>query len=605
MRMPTSAVNTAVDFSRVLSRSLGHIFNAAGSITDTVTSTTGGCDTIRTINVTTIPLLTATVNTAVCENAFPATILGHIFNAAGYVTDTVTSTTGGCDTIITSNETTITLLTATVNTAVCENAFPATILGHIFNAAGQVIDTVSSTTGGCDTIRTINVTTIPLLTATVNTAVCENAFPATILGHIFNAAGQVIDTVTSTTGGCDTIRTINVTTIPLLTATVNTAVCENAFPATILGHIFNAAGSITDTVTSTTGGCDTIRTINVTTIPLLTATVNTAVCENAFPSMIRGQIFNAVFPFTDMLTSTTGGCDTIRTINVTTIPLLTATVNTAVCENAFPATILGHIFNAAGSITDTVTSTTGGCDTIRTINVTTIPLLTATVNTTVCENAFPATILGHIFNAAGFFLKIRPTPRSTLFPYTTLIRSTIPLLTATVNTAVCENAFPATILGHIFNAAGSITDTVTSTTGGCDTIRTINVTTIPLLTATVNTAVCQNAFPATLLGHIFNAVVSITVSVSSKTGEFDTIRTIHVSTLPLLTATVNTAVCENAFPATILGHIFNAAGSITDTVTSTTGGCDTIRTINVTTIPLLKETVNTALCENEFPATII
>src|SRR5258705_127191 len=191
MRMPTSAVNTAVDFSRVLSRSLGHIFNAAGSITDTVTSTTGGCDTIRTINVTTIPLLTATVNTAVCENAFPATILGHIFNAAGSINVTVASRTGRYDIIRAINSITIPLLTAAVNTAVCETAFPAAMLGHISNAAGSITDTVTSTTGGCDTIRTINVTTIPLLTATVNTAVCENAFPATILGHIFNAAGSI------------------------------------------------------------------------------------------------------------------------------------------------------------------------------------------------------------------------------------------------------------------------------------------------------------------------------------------------------------------------------------------------------------------------------
>src|SRR5258705_993022 len=130
MRMPTSAVNTAVDFSRVLSRSLGHIFNAAGSITDTVTSTTGGCDTIRTINVTTIPLLTATVNTAVCENAFPATILGHIFNAAGSITDTVTSTTGGCDTIRTINVTTIPLLRAADIETLCPKDFLAPILAH-------------------------------------------------------------------------------------------------------------------------------------------------------------------------------------------------------------------------------------------------------------------------------------------------------------------------------------------------------------------------------------------------------------------------------------------------------------------------------------------
>src|SRR5207249_2397489 len=159
-----------------------------------------------------------------------------------------------------------------------------------FNAPGSLIDTVASTTGGCDTARTINVTAIPLLTSTVNITVCENGFPATILGHLFNAPGTLTDTVASTTGGCDTARTINVTAVPLLTSTVNITVCENAFPATILGHVFNAPGTLTDTVVSTTGGCDTARTINVTAETLIPSTVNVMVCENTFPATILGHV---------------------------------------------------------------------------------------------------------------------------------------------------------------------------------------------------------------------------------------------------------------------------------------------------------------------------
>src|SRR5206468_8480996 len=102
-------------------------------------------------------------------------------------------------------------------------------LGHLFTAPGTLTDTVVSTPGGCDTARTINVTAVPLLTSTVNVTVCTNSFPATILGHVFNAPGSLIDTVTNTTGGCDTARTINVTVIPLLTSTVNITVCTNAF----------------------------------------------------------------------------------------------------------------------------------------------------------------------------------------------------------------------------------------------------------------------------------------------------------------------------------------------------------------------------------------
>src|SRR5204862_302315 len=141
--------------------------------------------------------------------------------------------------------------------------------------------TVSAATG-CDTIRTINVTTLPLQTITIDTAVCNNAFPATILGHLFTIPGTITDTVSAATG-CDTIRTINVTMLPLQTITIDTAVCNNAFPATILGHLFTLHALTIDTVSAATG-CDTIRTINVTMLPLQTITVDTAVCNKSFPA---------------------------------------------------------------------------------------------------------------------------------------------------------------------------------------------------------------------------------------------------------------------------------------------------------------------------------
>src|SRR5690606_34064122 len=162
------------------------------------------------------------------------------------------------------------LLTTTVNIEVCASEFPYVFEGHTFNTPGTIIDTVASTTGGCDTIRTINVTELPLLTTTVNIEVCASEFPYTFEGHVFASPGTITDTVASTTNGCDTIRTINVTELPLFTTTVNIEVCASEFPYTFEGHVFATPSTIIDTVASTTGGCDTIRTINVTEIPLLT-----------------------------------------------------------------------------------------------------------------------------------------------------------------------------------------------------------------------------------------------------------------------------------------------------------------------------------------------
>ena len=293
------------------------MFTAAGSVIDTVASTTGACDTIRTITVTELELLTGTVNIEVCASAFPYTFQGHVFTAAGSVIDTVASTTGACDTIRTITVTELALLTGTVNIEVCASAFPYTFQGHVFTAAGSVIDTVASTTGACDTIRTITVTELTTFTSTVNIEVCASAFPYTFQGHVFTAAGSVIDTVASTTGACDTIRTITVTELALLTSTINIVVCASEFPYTFQGHVFTAAGSVIDTVASTTGACDTIRTITVTELALLTGTVNIEVCASAFPYTFQGHVFTAAGSVIDTVASTTGACDTIRTITVT------------------------------------------------------------------------------------------------------------------------------------------------------------------------------------------------------------------------------------------------------------------------------------------------
>ena len=160
---------------------------------------------------------------------------------------------------------------------------PYTWLGHLFNAAGSITDTVASTTGGCDTVRTLTLSVNNLITSTQSLAVCNNQLPYSWLGHVFTAAGSITDTVASTTGGCDTVRTLTLTVNTLLSSTQTIAVCNNQLPVTWLGHVFTAAGSITDTIPSTTGGCDTVRTLTLTVNNLITSTQSLTVCNNQLP----------------------------------------------------------------------------------------------------------------------------------------------------------------------------------------------------------------------------------------------------------------------------------------------------------------------------------
>src|SRR5438034_8529871 len=112
--------------------------------------------------------------------------------------------------------------------------------------------------------------------STQTIAVCNNQLPYTWLGHVFTADDTLTDTVASTTGGCDTVRTLTLTVNALKTSTQTIAVCNNQLPYTWLGHVFNAAGSLTDTVASTTGEFERAsrRTITENALKTSTQTIN-------------------------------------------------------------------------------------------------------------------------------------------------------------------------------------------------------------------------------------------------------------------------------------------------------------------------------------------
>jgi hypothetical protein len=168
------------------------------------------------------------------------------------------------------------------------NQLPYTWLGHVFNGAATITDTVAGN-NSCDTIRTLTLAVNPLLTSTQNITVCANQLPYTWLGHVFNGAATITDTVAGN-NSCDTIRTLTLAVNPLLTSTQNITVCANQLPYTWLGHVFNGAATITDTVAGN-NSCDTIRTLTLAVNPLLTSTQNITVCANQLPYTWLGHVF--------------------------------------------------------------------------------------------------------------------------------------------------------------------------------------------------------------------------------------------------------------------------------------------------------------------------
>ncbi|MBL0337514.1 MAG: hypothetical protein IPP73_20010 [Chitinophagaceae bacterium] len=346
---------------------------------------TATCSTLVTIN----SLIHDTTNVSVCANQLPYVWHGTPYNSAGTYNITLVSTTGGCDTLATLNLSINPLFTSTTNATVCANQLPYIWHGNPYSLAGTYVDTLLSTTGGCDTVATLNLAITPLFTSTTNATVCANQLPYIWHGNPYGSAGTYIDTLLSTTGGCDTVATLNLTINPLFTSTTNATVCANQLPYIWHGNPYSLAGTYVDTLFSTTGGCDTVATLNLTINPLFTSTTNATVCANQLPYIWHGNPYGSAGTYVDTLLSTTGGCDTVATLNLTISPLFTSTTNATVCANQLPYIWHGNLYSLAGTYIDTLLSTTGGCDTVATLNLAITPLFTSTTNATVCANLLP------------------------------------------------------------------------------------------------------------------------------------------------------------------------------------------------------------------------
>jgi hypothetical protein len=328
---------------------------------------------------------------------------------------------------------------------------------------------IATTTGGCQSVQSINVTfkPTPTFTATSPTLACgvtsydlstaisgaggaytytykdsggnPLASPPTV-----SVSGNYTITATNSTTGCvSTPQTVTVTLkpIPVLTVTSPPAQCGGTFnlssainspDATVTYTYSSGASSVVSTsgayiITATKNGCSTTATVNVTInpIPVLTVTSPPAQCGGTFDlsSAINSPDATVTYTYKDSggntlassivstsgaytITATKNGCSTTATVNVTInpIPVLSVTSPPAQCGGTFnlssainspDATVTYTYSSGASSVVSTsgayiITATKNGCSTTATVNVTInpIPVLSVTSPPAQCGGTY-------------------------------------------------------------------------------------------------------------------------------------------------------------------------------------------------------------------------
>ena len=275
------------------------------------------CEVSQDVTILTIGAQTSMISDAICDGDIYQ-IAGNTYTVAGNYTITIPNgATNGCDSVIQLTLGVNPLPMDTIHVNICDGEIYS-MNGTDYSATGfYVLDTVQAITG-CDTIRTLDLLVNPLETKTLDITICEgDIYP--LNGTDYSIAGvYLIDTIPAITG-CDTIRTLNLMVAPLETKYLDVQICTGGV-FTIGGMDYDSTGEyLIDTIPAGTG-CDSIRFLRLTVSDYNALTINASICEGDVYT-INGTDFTIAGLYVVDTLLGPGGCDTIRSLNLTVDPL--------------------------------------------------------------------------------------------------------------------------------------------------------------------------------------------------------------------------------------------------------------------------------------------
>jgi gliding motility-associated-like protein len=584
------------------------------------TSLVTNCDSTTTLNLTVTPAITATKNITICQSQLPYHWNGITIAAGGNAVAvyTTTSLVTNCDSATTLNLTVTPPITATKSITICQSQLPYHWNGITVAAGGNAVATYTTTSSvtNCDSTTTLNLTVNPVITTAKNVTICQNQLPYSWNGIAVATGGNAaaVYTTTSLVTGCDSTTTLNLTVKPIITALKNVSICNNQLPYSWNGITVTAAGNAVASYTTTSfvTGCDSTTTLNLTASAVISVTKSKTICTGQLPYVWNGQSIvaggNAVATFT---TLSAAGCDSTTTLNLIVTPVISATKNITICQNQLPYTWNGINVPAGGNAVAvyTTTSPVSGCDSTTTLNLTVHPVITAIKTITICNSQLPYHWNGITITAGGNAVAAYTTTSlvTNCDSTTTLNLIVNPLITALKNITICNSQLPYHWNGITITAGGNAVAayTTTSLITGCDSVTTLNLTVNPVITATKIITICNSQLPyhwngiTVTTGGNAAAVYTTTSLVSAC----DSTTTLNLIVTPVLTAIQNVTICANQLPYVWHGNTITAGGNAVATYTSTssTTGCDSVVTLNLTVNPLKFATQTVTICAGQLP----
>jgi gliding motility-associated-like protein len=280
----------------------------AGVYTDIFVAV-NGCDSTVYTTLTIDPLALFEQTVTICQGT-TYTVGTSTYSTPGVYTDVLVAA-NGCDSIITTNLFLSNTLTTTLNESICTGT-SYLFGGNNLDVSGTYVDNLVST-GGCDSIVTLYLNVEPLITNSITQTICEGN--SVVFGTQTLSTSGTYPEMFTTAGGCDSLVTLYLFVNTQLESSYSATICEGQ-SYTHGSQVLTTSGQYAEPFVTATG-CDSLVTLYLTVTSQLTNTIYDSICEGE--SYTHGsQTLTSTGKY-DELFATTGGCDSLVTLDLTVL----------------------------------------------------------------------------------------------------------------------------------------------------------------------------------------------------------------------------------------------------------------------------------------------
>ena len=348
------------------------------------------------------------------------------------------------------------------------------------------------------------------------------------------------------------------------------------------GNTYSAAGDYTVNVPSASG-CNTEVTLHLTVLPA-TVTLpadNHIICYgNSYEWY--GKTYNATGTYTHALKNVLGCDSLVYTLNLTVLPetVTFPAENHTICHgNSYEW--YGETYNATGTYTHVVKNVLGCDSLVYTLNLIVLPEVPATEESaTICYGE-TYTWHGQAYTVSGDYTATLSNAYG-CDSVVVLHLTVLPEVPVTEESVVVCYGETYTWHGQAYTVSGDYTTTL-QTVHGCDSVVVLHLTVLPEVPATEESAVVCYGESYTWQGKTYSASGDYTITMQNIHG-CDSVLMLHLTVLPEVPVTEESVVVCYGETYTWHGETYSASGDYTVTY-ATVNGCDSTFVLHLTVLP--------------------